>query len=391
VVEAVEVAAVVKPRRPAASATPLVATVTYDNMTTATVTNTSSWTSSDATIAGVATAGMARGVVTGIKPGMVTITAQYVEGGVTVTGTAMLTVTGVPTGVLISPGNVTLEIMGTQNYTTQVSYSEGGPARTIPVTSTEMICVSSDPSIATIQVMGNNRQGRCLAAGSVTLTCTYTPAGTTTSVSGTTPLNCQDRVPTLVQVTPTAQTVPQGSPVPYTCNAIFGGTPENVTTNAETTWTTDNMAVATVNNTGMTKGQAQAVGQGTVTITCTFRGVSGTAMLTVGPVAPVGLTVTPASTTISGVNGTAQLEAFLQMSDPQMTQQVTNTVAWTTTGGAVDGGTPLLTVTNTGNMRGLVTVSRLPATNTVVTVTATYTGTGGTTFTADSRITVAAP
>jgi hypothetical protein len=333
---------------------------------------------------------MARGVVTGIKPGMVTITASYVEGGITVTGTVMVTVTGTPTGVTISPGNATLSIGGTQNYTTTLLYSDGS-SRTIPVSSTEMICVSSDTNIATIQPSGNNRQGRCLAAGTVTLTCTYTPAGTTTSVSGTTPLNCQDRVPTTVVVTPTTQTVPLGSTVPYTCTANFAdGSAEIVTTSAETTWTTSDGAIATVNSTGMTKGQAATVGQGTVTVTCTFRGVAGNAMLTVGPVAPTGLTVSPPSTTLTSIGGTAQLEAFLQMSN-NTSSTVTNTVNWTTTGGAVDGGTPLLTVTNAGTMRGLVTVTSLPTTNTIVTITATYTGTGGTMFTAQSRITVQAP
>lgn len=348
-----------------------VATVTLSNMQTQTVTNAVTWTSSDQAIAGITTLGnMGRGVATGLALGMVTITATYNNGGVTVTGTATLTVTGMPTGVTISPGNVSILVGQTQAYTTSVLFSDGS-SQAIAANNTQMVCVSSDTAIATLQVMGNNRTGACMAQGTVTLTCTYTPVSGA-PVVGTTPLECIEKIPTGIQVVPTTSTVALGQTVPYLATATFAdGSTLNITTSAEATWSSSNMAVASVNNSGNMKGQAVTVGQGTVTITVTFRTISGTAMLTVGPVAPIGLSISPTGGTYS-VGDTGQYEALLQMSD-QTSTVVTNTVAWTASAPAADGGMPVATVTNTGAMRGLVTAVSAGSSR----ITATYTGAGG--------------
>jgi Big-like domain-containing protein len=337
---------------------------------TQTVTATATWTTSDAAIAGITTTGMARGVATGLSLGMVTVTATYNAGGVTVTGTATLTVTGMPTGVTISPGNASILVGQTQNYTTSVLFSDG-TSQTIAANNTQMVCTSSDTSIATLQVMGNTRQGACVTQGTVTLTCTYTPVSGS-PVMGTTPLECIERIPTSIEVVPTTSTVALGQTVTYLATARFAdGSTQTITTSAEATWTSSNNAIATVNNSGAMKGQAVTVGQGTVTITVTFRGVSGTAMLTVGPVAPIGLVISPTGGTYS-VGDTGQYQATLQMSD-QTSTVVTNTVNWTASPPTMDGGMPVATVTSTGNMRGLVTAVSPGMSR----ITANYTGTGG--------------
>jgi uncharacterized protein YjdB len=354
---------------------PFIAIVTLSNMQTQTVTNTATWTSSDPAIAGVTTTGMTRGTATGLALGMVTITASYNNGGVTVTGTATLTVTGMPTGVAIAPGNASILVGQTQNYTTAVLFSDNS-SQAIPANNTQMVCTSSDTTIATLQVMGNTRQGACIAAGTVTLTCTYTPVSGT-PVTGTTPLECIDKIPTSIDVVPTTSTVPLGKDVPYLATALFAdGTTLTITTSAEATWTSSNAAIATVNNSGAQKGQAATLSQGTVTISVTFRGVTGTATLTVGPVAPIDMVITPTGGTYT-VGGMGQYDAVLQMSD-KTSQVVTNMANWTASAPTMDGGMPVATVTN-ATTRGLVTAVSAG----MSTITATYQ-----TFTATVRITV---
>ncbi|HMI83235.1 MAG TPA: Ig-like domain-containing protein [Polyangiaceae bacterium] len=360
------------------------ATVTNDNGTTANVTNTSTWTvlSDAGTVAGVSTTGNARGLATGLAAGTATIQASYAAMGVTVVGTSTLTVEGMPTGVTISPGNASILVSQMQAYTTSVLFSDGS-SRTVAANSTEMLCTSSDTTVATIGAMGNNRQGQCLAPGTVTLTCTFTPTGSTTGVNGTTSLECLDRIPTGLEVVPTTSTVPQGQTVTYLATARFSdGSTLNITTSAEATWLSSNVGIANVNNSGMMKGQATTTGQGTVTITVTFRGVTGTAMLTVGPVAPIGLTISPTGGTYN-VGATGQYQAILQMSD-QTSMTVTAMCNWTASPPAADGGMPVATVSNAGATKGLVTAVSMGSS----TITATYTGTAGSVSPATVRITV---
>jgi hypothetical protein len=291
----------------------------------------------------------------------------------------MLTVTGTPTGVTISPGNASILVGQTQAYTTAVTYSDGS-SLAIAANNTQMVCTSSDTTIGTLQVMGNARTGACLAEGTTTLTCTYTPVSGA-AVMGTTPLVCISAVPTRIDIAPSTTTVAQGTVVTYTATATFpDGTMQNITTNANASWTSSNMAVATVNDSGAMKGQANTVGQGTVTISVTFRGVSGTAMLTVGPVAPISMSITPAGGTLP-VGSTTQYSAILLWSD-NTTTDVTQTVNWTSSGAGGDGGTTIATVSNTGT-RGVVNAVAAGR----ATITANYTGTGGP-FTATVNVTV---
>jgi uncharacterized protein YjdB len=334
---------------------PLTAIVTYDNGTTANVTNQTSWAvyQDAAAIASVSTIGnMGRGVVTGIAPGTATVEASFPSGGVTVRGTAVVTVEGTPTGLTLSPGVADLQVGQTQNFTVTVLYSDGN-SRVIPTNNTQTVCASSDTGIANFQVMGMNRVGTCLTEGTVTLTCTYTPV-TPPGVTGTAQLNCASPVPIRIDIAPGNSTVPLGQRVPYTATATYAdGSMATITTNALTTWTSSNTAIATINNSGAMKGQADTLSQGTTTITVSFRGVMASVMLTVGPVAPVSLSITPSGGTLP-VGSMTQYTALLLMSNGT-TQNVTQMATWTSSApGGGDAGPAVATVSNTGT-RGVVT------------------------------------
>ena len=351
-----------------------VATATWSNGTTTTVTNTATWTTADAAIAGVSTTGMTRGVATCLNTGMTTVTATFNNSGVTVTGTATLNVDGTPTGVTISAAAQNMTVGQNQNYTTAVLFTVG-PPRTIAANSTEMLCVSSNPAIATLQVMGNTRTGACVDVGMVTFTCTYTPAGSTTSVTGSTTLECQDQIPTSIAIAPTTDTLAQGQTRDFTATAIFPGVmnPTDVTANAATTWSTDLPSVLSINTIAPNKGRATAMSPGMAIVTVSFRGVTATAMVTVGPLAPLSLTVTPSTGTLNGTS--QQYLALLNMSDGT-SPDVTANCNWTLTA-IGDGGTGGLTISNTGATKGLVTIPTGTPVGTQVTLTVTYTGTAG--------------
>jgi len=329
------------------------ATVTYDNGMTANVTNTATWTVAvdAAAVAAVSTTGQTRGVATGLAPGVAMIQVSFVASGITVYGTATLTVEGTPTGLTLSPGTANPMLGQTQNYTVTVLYSDGN-SRPIPGNNTQTVCSSSDTGIATFQVMGMNRTATCLTEGMVTLSCTYTP-GAPPGVTGTAQLDCQSPVPIRIDIQPGNSTVALGTVVAYTATATYAdGTMANVTGNALTTWTTSNTAIASINNSGAQKGEASTLSQGMVTITVNFRGVTGTATLNVGPVAPTGLSITPTGGTLP-VGSTTNYTALLLMSDGT-TQTVTQTATWTSSAPGGDAGPAVATVSNTGT-RGVVT------------------------------------
>ena len=333
---------------------PLTAIVTYDNGTTANVTNQASWAvyQDAGMIASVSTLGnMGRGVVTGIAPGTTTVQASFVAGGVTVYGTAVVTVEGTPTGLTLSPGVANLQVGQTQNFTVTVLYSDGN-SRAIPPNNTQTVCASSDTGIANFQIMGMNRVATCLTEGTVTLSCTYTPVAPP-GVTGTAQLECQSPVPTRIDIAPGNTTVALGQTVTYTATATYAdGTMANITTNALTTWTSSATGVAIINNSGGTKGQANTLSQGMTTISVSFRGVMASVTLTVGPIAPIGLSITPTGGMLP-VGSTTQYSALLLMSDGT-TQNVTQMATWTSSTPGGDAGPAVATVSNTGT-RGVVT------------------------------------
>jgi uncharacterized protein YjdB len=104
------------------------------------------------------------------------------------------------------------------------------------------------------------------------------------------------------------------------------GSTQNVTSNAGTSYSSSNTAVATVSTTG----QVKAVANGTATITSTYGGFSATATATVNIPPPVqtGVSVTPASFTLTSIGATQQLTVTATYSDGS-TQNVTSSAATT--------------------------------------------------------------
>jgi trimeric autotransporter adhesin len=150
----------------------MASTGTYDDGSTKNLTSSSTWSSSDETIATVNSTGK----VTGVSAGTTTIKAS----SGTVEGSTSLTVTVANlSSITVGPSNVSLTSGGTQDYTATGHFSSGSD-RDI----TEAVTWSVNPSTAADISNAAGTKGN-LTAQSVTQTTTVTVTATSGSVTGT--------------------------------------------------------------------------------------------------------------------------------------------------------------------------------------------------------------
>ncbi len=303
-----------------------VAVVTLDDGTTQTVTNATSWTTSNGAMASITTGGGGgpgggggRGLATGIAAGTVTVTATY--GGFT--ATASLTVSAAtPTALVVTPAAPSVQVGLTQAFVATLIYSDN----TTAVVTAQASWSSSDASVATITNAGGGPGGggrgtaTAIASGTATITATYG------GLSGTATLTVTDPPLAYVQVTPTNPSIPVQAFAQLTATAVFtDNSTRNVT--ALATWSSSDASVAVVASSGGTIGRATALAEGTATITATYQGSSGSTVVTVaGSVQSIA--VTPASPTTSlGLPVTFVATAILSNN---ATLVVTNNASWVT-------------------------------------------------------------
>ncbi len=252
-----------------------------------------SWSSSNTAAAVVDSTGL----VTALTAGTTTITVTAVANGVTVSNSALITVTPpVLSAVQISPFTNALVAGQTQLYAGTPLNQSGGTYAGATVT-----WVSSNPAIATISTNGFLT---ALAAGTTTVTATAV-SGASSASSGML-LTVSAPVLTSSSITPASialvvgsTAVPSAKPVNQLGTAYVG---------AVTAWGTSNPAVAIVSAAGVVSG----VGIGTATITATSTSgtisVVATAAVTVGAQALTSVAVAPTSAALVA-GGSQQLSA----------------------------------------------------------------------------------
>jgi hypothetical protein len=164
--------------------------------------------------------------------------------------------------IAVTPATATVFVGKTQQFTATGTYSDG---TTAPLTSTAA-WQSSNTSVATVDSAG---VATGVAAGTVTITATQE------GKSGSATLTVSAPVLQAITVTPATASVANGQTQQFTAIGTFSdGSTANLTSTAM--WKSSNTKVATVKN-----GLATGVAAGTVTITATQSGKSGTATLTV--------------------------------------------------------------------------------------------------------------
>ena len=309
----------------------LVATATYTDATTANVTASATWTTSAAGVASVSTAGL---VTAAAASGSATISAALAGK----TGSATVTAApAVVASIAVTPPSATVANGATQQLVATATYTDA----TTSVVTSSATWTTSNPSVATVSSAG-------LVTG-VAISGTTTITATLGSKSGTAVITAAAKSVASIEVTPVTNALSVGEVLNLVATAHYSdATTAIVTTDSTTSWQSSAPGVATVSNTGSSKGRVTALSEsGTaVTITATFGGKSGTATVTVGAASVQSIAITPAAPE-TAVGGKVQLTATATYTDTT-TQDVTNLATWSS-------GTASVAIVDDFAAKGLVT------------------------------------
>jgi uncharacterized protein YjdB len=295
------------------------------------------WVTSDPSRATISSTGL----VTGVTPGTVTITASA-EGK---TGSASITVKEKPVGaVILSPAQVSVEAGQTRQLTVQVTDDQGNTLSGRPVT-----YASDNAGVATVSSTG-------LVTGVAVGTAKIT--ATSEGKSGTADVTVTPVAVASVQISPPTSDLIVGQST--TLAAVAMDAKGNPLAGRSASWTSGAPSVATVSQTGV----VTAVGAGSAVIFATIEGKTGSATVSVRRLAVTSVTVAPPSSGIA-VGASVQLGATVRSGATILTDRV---VGWTSSNEAV------AVVSSTGRVTGLKAGA--------VTITATSEGVSGTAFVA---------
>lgn len=312
-----------------------VATLVYDDNTTAVVTGQTTWTSSDPSVAVVSNTtgggpggGTTGGVATALATGTTTITGTYGD----FSGFADLTVVALTlTAVQVTPTNPDVPVNATRQFTATAVFSDNS---TRDVTSAATWS-SSDSTIAVVTGSGANiGRATAIADGRATITATYKGMSGSTNLVASTLQS--------ISVTPTNTTAVVGLPVSFVATALLANGHTVVVTN-EASWVSSDATVATVSASGV----ATPLKAGTISIAAGDLGLSGSTGLTVSSATLSSIAITPSP--VSLANGaSAQLTATGSYSD-STTHDLTSVVTW------LSGSSTVASVSNAAGSRGLLT------------------------------------
>ncbi|MFO0728971.1 MAG: Ig-like domain-containing protein [Myxococcota bacterium] len=340
------------------------ATGHFSDGSTVDLTTSATWTTADSNVATISNVSGAQGQLLARNPGTTSVVATFMglrgSTQVTVVGATLTQLTinpvarSVPVGTMLQFTAVAIFSNGTQqNVTLQSSFS------------------SSNAGVATVSMQG---QASAIAPGVTTVQASFM------GLTAQTTLTVTNAVIVSISVTPPVATLIVGGTQNYTAVAIMSdGTQRNI--GRQVTWQSSDMAIAQIGSMGRARGQATAIAPGTVTITASFQGVSGTASLTVTNAQIVQIQISPFNPTLV-LGGQQQLVAVALFSDGR-SQTITGQATWVSsspqiaavsTGGGGPGG---------GN-RGLVTAIA-PGT---ATINATFMGITGSTQVTVSSATI---
>jgi len=348
-----------------------VATAVYNDGTSATVTASATWSSSDETVAvmSVGVGGGGRGgfpgggvvggaTATALAAGSATISASYTENGISVTGTAALIVTDPPLLSLeITPTNPTAGLAS--QYQTFVATAIYADYSTRNVTASATWSSSNGTTAVIASSGGTAGRATLLATGTSTITATYG------GMSASTTLTVVTKKVTAIQVTPTNPTAVLGINQAFVATAVYDDSSTGAVT-AGATWTSSDTTVASVGNTGASTGVATPLKAGSTTITATYEGVSGTTLLAISGAKLTSIAITPSPLSVA-VGGHQPLAATGTWDD-KSTRDITNDVTWLSSSDAT------ATVSNAAGSRGLFTAVSAGS----VTLTAAFQGVTGT-------------
>jgi len=313
---------------------------TFSDHSTQNITDSVTWSSSDTTVASIAGTGLA----TAVALGSATISATLDS----VTGTTTVNVQpAVLSFITVRPANRKIAPLTSQQFRAIGNFTDGS---TRNVTG-QVSWTSSNPAVATIARGG---LAKALTPGTTTITAKLG------SISGSTTLDVSNANIVSVTVTPSGRTIAPGTRLGFAARGLFSDRTRQVITR-DSTWASDNPAVATVGG----RGNATAIAPGTVNISATFDGVSGSAPLTVSSATLTSISVAPANAVLAPTTS-VNLVATGRYSDGS-TQVIGNIVTWTSSAPNVASATGgNVTALAAGNATITATLGSLSGNSTIV-------------------------
>jgi uncharacterized protein YjdB len=266
------------------------------------------WSSSVNAVATVDVNGLANGVGTGA----VTITATAGS----VSGTASLTVSAATlVSIAVTPANSSMAVGTTKQFAATATFSDSS----LQDVSGVVVWTSSNPAAATINAQG---MASSVATGSTTVTATY---GT---VSGSTGLTVLSAHLVSISIVPANPFIAKGTSIKLTASGTFSD--GSVATNLSgVSWKSSKPNIANVRGSGIAHGKKG----GSVTVTATASGISGTTTLTVRTGTLVSLAITPATPTAAA--GTKQQFTATGTFSDGSTQDITLNAHWSSSSASV--------------------------------------------------------
>lgn len=281
-----------------------IATGTYSDNSTKNLTSTAAWSSSDATVATVSSTAPTGGLASGIAAGQTTITATF--GGIS--GNTSLTVSSATaTSLAIAPLNPAIPLGTNQQFTATAGFSDGSHQDVTGVTQWS----SSATGVASITVSGL-ATGKGI--GSTTIKGTFSGLSTSTTLT----VNVSNL--TSITIVPNAGSIAQGTRMQLSATGTFNdGSTRDLTFLVG--WNSSDATIATISGSGVASG----VSPGTVSVTATLGGVSGSTSFTITNATITSIVITPASVSMptGGYKNFAATGVFSDSSQQNLTSQVT--------------------------------------------------------------------
>ncbi len=272
------------------------------------------------------------GLATGVAAGSVTVTAN--SGGVS--GTAAVTVTNATlVSLSVSPANSTMPVGATKQFTATGTFSDSS-------TQDVTLSVLWSSSTAATAAIDNKGLATSVAAGTSTISAALG------SVSGSTGLTVSNVNLISITVTPASAQIAVGTSLKFTATGTFSdGSVANL---SGISWKSSKPQFASIRSSGIAHGKKA----GTVTISATSSGITGTGTLVVGTGTLVSVAISPANPSVS-VGGTQQFAAIGTFSDAS-TQDITLNTHWSSSASNV------ATIANGPNAAGLATTTGIGVT-----------------------------
>jgi uncharacterized protein YjdB len=245
--------------------------------------------------------------------------------------------------ISITPAAPTIALKATQQFTATGSFSDGSTKNLTSVSN----WLSSSGAVATI-----NSAGLATAVAPGTTTITASSGG----VTGSTTLTVANALVSIAVTPPIASIAPSATQQFTAIGTFADGSTQDLTSSSTTTWASSGSPIATVSGTGLATG----VAPGTVTISATSAGITGSAALTVtNPL--VSIAVTPANSSVH--QGTKPQFTAIGTYFDHSSVDITAAVTWTSSN------TTAATISNSPGLWGLATA--LAAGQTTITATCT--------------------